>query len=68
MGLLGIMGDAKELELLRARVCASMPSHLSRVQSAPSFLKVEDEREEGELSSSDDDNVLPLPLSVGAPP
>lgn len=60
------MGDAEQIDLLRARVFASMPSK-QRLQPRPVVKLSEEDREEGELSSSDDDQVLPSPLPVGAP-
>jgi hypothetical protein len=58
------MSDANQIDMLRARVIASMPS---KQKLQPLGKQPEVEREEGELSSSDDDQVSLSSQPVGSP-
>jgi uncharacterized membrane-anchored protein len=54
------MGDARQIEMLRAKVMASMPLRKSQQQTT---LVALEEREEGELSAEDDEPMVLLILS-----
>lgn len=53
------MGDARQIEMLRAKVVASMPLRKSQQQTT---LVALEEREEGELSAEDDEPMVLLIL------
>lgn len=60
------MSDVNQIDVLRARAIASMPSK-QKLQPRPVLKQPELEREEGELSSSDDEVSLSS-LPVGSLP
>lgn len=60
------MSDANQIDILRARAIASMPSK-QKLQPRPVGKQPQVEREEGELCSSDDDQVSLSSQPVGAP-
>lgn len=60
------MSDANQINALRARAIASMPSK-QKSRPRPLGKQPELEREEGELCSSDDDQVSLSSQPVGAP-
>lgn len=62
------MSDVNQIDVLRARAIASMPSK-QKLQPRPVLKQPELEREEGELSSSDDEvSLSSLPTGGGGLP
>jgi hypothetical protein len=59
------MGNERQIEMLRAKVVASMP--LRKSQQSTNSVAVE-EREEGELSAEDEESLVPAMVSSSPPP
>jgi hypothetical protein len=59
------MGNERQIEMLRAKVVASMP--LRKSQQSTTSVVVE-EREEGELSAEDEESLVPAMVSSSPPP
>jgi hypothetical protein len=59
------MGTERQIEMLRAKVVASMP--LRKSQQSTTSVVVE-EREEGELSAEDEESLVPAMVSSSPPP
>jgi hypothetical protein len=59
------MGNERQIEMLRAKVVASMP--LRKSQQSKNSVAVE-EREEGELSAEDEESLVPAMVSSSPPP